>query len=73
MQATQHTLCRHRLIILHKVNVNASFFHIFLVVGFHKIATSITMNSRLNDAKALDTAHIFLNFNLSHTKKAPSP
>ena len=51
VQTPQHTLCGHRLIVLHKVDVNASFLHIFLVVGFHEIATSITMNSRLNNTK----------------------
>ena len=66
VQSAQHALCGHRLIVLHKVDIDASFLHIFFVVGFHEISTSITMNSRLNNTESLDAAYIFLNFNLSH-------
>ena len=58
----RHPIPWNRLIVLHEVDVNASLFHIFFVVGFHEIATGITMNSRLNNTEALDAAYIFLNF-----------
>ena len=48
------------------VHINTSFLHIFFVVGFHEIATGITVNSRLNNTKSLNATYIFLNFNLSH-------
>ena len=71
MQTAQNALSGHRLIILHEVNINSSFLHIFLVVGFHEIATSITVNSRLNHIKPFNTTNIFLNFNLSHFLLSP--
>ena len=73
VQTTQYALCGHGLVILYEVDVNASFLHIFFVVGFHEIATGITMNSRFNNAKALDATYIFLNFNLSHFLRLPLP
>lgn len=38
MQATQHTFCTHRLIILDKSHVQASFVHIILIICLYKIA-----------------------------------
>ena len=37
------------LVVLDKVHGQAGFFHIFLIVGFHKISPVVSVDSRLND------------------------
>ena len=66
MQSAKDALDRHALIILHEDHIQTGLAHIVLVVGLHKIAAVITVNGRLDDAKSLNTAHVFFYSNLSH-------
>ena len=52
--------------ILNKNNIDTSFFHILLIICFHKIATAIPMYGRRDHAKSFNTVDIILYFNLSH-------
>ena len=68
VKTTKNTLSTHRLVVLNKVNIDTSFFHITLAVCFHKISTVIAVNSRSDDTKSFDTCDILFNCNLSHDK-----
>ena len=66
MQPAQHAFRAHTLVILDKLDVKSSLFHIFLVIRLHEIAARIPMNSRLYNAEAFDASHIFCDFDLPH-------
>ena len=66
MKAPQDTFRRHGLIVLNKVDMKTRFLHVLLIIRFHKISTTITMNRRRNDTKPINTAHILFNLYLTH-------
>ena len=66
MKAPQDTFRRHGLIVLNKINMEPRFLHVLLIIRFHKISTTITMNRRHNDTKPINTAHILFNLYLTH-------
>ena len=53
---SQNTLSRHKLVILDKLNMDSSLFHIFLAAGLHKAAPVISINHRPNDTKAFNVS-----------------
>ena len=66
MKPPQDPFRRHGLIILDKINMESRFFHILLIIRFHKISTTIAMHRWRNDTKPVNTAHILFNLYLTH-------
>ena len=64
VQTTKNALRGHGLIILNEDHVEAGLVHILLIIGFHKIATCVAMNARLDDIKTFNRC--LGNFDLSH-------
>ena len=59
VQATQHTLCGHGLIILYKMNVDASFLHVFFVVGQTKLEGELAVSQTLEKYFIVRIAWVF--------------
>ena len=49
-----------------EIHRKTSFFHVFLVISFHKVPPCISMNHWFNHAKAFYPTYIFFYSNLSH-------
>ncbi len=64
MQAAQHALRAHRLVVLNEIHVKPGFSHIALVVSFHEVAAAVAVNCGLYDVKTLYGR--FFNLNLPH-------
>ena len=71
MQPSEHTFRRTGLIVLHKPDADACFFHVLLRVGLHEITPFVTVNSQCNDAKPLNAADVLFNCDLSHFPVSP--
>lgn len=66
VQSAEHTFHTHGLIVLNKIDVDPVLLHISLAIGFHKIATSITVDSRRDHTQSLDAAYILFYIYMSH-------
>ena len=66
VQSSQYALGGAGLIVLYKVNMDPSLFHVSLGVSLHEVSTIIAVNGRGDDAKPFNAAYILFYCNLSH-------
>ena len=54
VQTAQNALGGHALVVLHKDHIQAKLMHIVLVIGLHKIAAAVPVDSGLDHIQALN-------------------
>ena len=69
VQASQHTLRRRALVVLHELHRKAGFLHVPFIVGFDKVAPRVAVYGRLDLQQAFDAAGY--HGDLTHRQNSP--